>query len=133
MKKRLIAIIVAAMTFLGLGVMTASADQQFGCTVSGRSGLHTTVTRINYGNNKSAIYASATQRWVYVRSLAPDITYTFDHFNLTGQPARYSQPTQWGSSTAPLDLSTRTLTAIWRGTTAGTTSSNVSCSVAVGV
>lgn len=110
---------VAGVTVLTLAVASpaqAVTYKQFGCTVSGRPGLHMTATRINYGGGKTAIYASATQRHKQIINNAPDIDWTFNKFtSSTGLQTRYSQPTQWGSKANPLPRTGEYVTVKWLG------------------
>lgn len=115
--------------------MPAQADAQFGCTVSGHTGLHATATRINYGNNRSAIYVSATQSWKQIYTLRADIFWTYYRMtSSSGLSTKYTNPAQWGSLSSPLDLSTEYITITWNGRTAfATTTQPAQCTIKVGV
>lgn len=138
MRHRILTILAALGLAAGVAVATpsmASADAQFGCTSGASQALHMTATRLNYGNNQSAIYASATAKYQQQFTLRPDIVWTFYSFtSSSGLQTRYTQPTQWGSTSYPLDLNTRYITVTWHGrTTVGTSVSPTSCTTRVGV
>ena len=134
--KKTIAAATAALGLLIGGVVAAapaSADATYSCsTDSGH--LIGSATRINYGNNKSAINAYATARHQHDVSLSYDIVYTFSKFtSSSGLQTRTTNPTQWGSTTNPLDLTTRYVTVYWAGhTTAGQAVAGKSCTIRVG-
>lgn len=116
-RRGIIALIIAALMGLLLTSAPASAATA-SCTNTewGWPSLHAYFTRINYGNGKTAIYASANQS---VRkdnpAPFPDVTYTFNRFSSpSGLQTRYSNPTQWGNKYNPLNTAKRTITVTWK-------------------
>jgi hypothetical protein len=91
-----------------------------------------TATRIWYSTGKTAIYASATQSYKQVISLKPDVVWTFNRFESSGLQTRYSQPTQWGSSSNPISGSARWVYVYWTGRNSGGGTYSTYCRAAVG-
>lgn len=138
MTRRTLATITALLLTLAGAVTAATpaaANATFGCSRSDIPGLSMTATRINYGGNQSAIYASATKSKVEVVTAGPDVTWTFYSFGSTsGLQSRYATPTQWGNTANPLDLSTEYITVTWKGkNNTGGTYPNKTCTTRVGV
>jgi len=131
--RHLIASVVAAVAAITATPMVASANSQYGCsTLAGH--LHASATLINYGSSRgTAVYASATGTYKEVITFGPDITWRFARMTLTPGSTKRSNPSQWGSSTSPLNFSTKYLKVTWYGTQLGvTTDSTHSCTVRVG-
>jgi hypothetical protein len=139
LKKRIVALLAGLGLAMGFGLATAVPSQavgnQFGCSTDGGH-LHMTATLNNYGSAVgTSIYASATASHTHVRTLLPDLRYKFHRFtSSSGLQTRYVQPTQWGSSSNPLNFNTKYVTVVWRtyDTFGDWTGGEASCTTKVG-
>lgn len=109
------AVLIVGAIFAAPSSAQADSSASYGCTSYETSGLHMTATRIRYTSGGTAIYASATQSFKQVRSLKPDVTWTFNRFEGAGLQTRRTQPTQWGSPTNPLPTYARYIYVYWHG------------------
>src|SRR5688500_11995210 len=134
--KRIVLALLASLGLLVGVAVPANANAYYGCTVGNQyRSLHATATLINYGNNRSAVYVSATQYYrMYV--YGPDRIFDFDRMWMHGgYGTKFGNPSQWGSRTAPLNLATKYVTVRWgeREIWGGGYSDSYQCTIKVGV
>lgn len=131
-RTRIASALAAAGLAIGLTATAAQANAQYGCTAPyGLGHLHATATLINYGSGiGTADYVSATGYYHESVTLASDRDWHFKQMTLTGGNTKYTNPSQWGSSTNPLSFSTHYIKVTWTALGGGIVTS---CTIKAGV